>query len=61
MFLTIRPKQTSDRCLLAATIERDVGCVVSDLCDITVVLLMTYQVLHWREELFRKVCQSAEG
>lgn len=38
------------------------ACVVTfDLCDIILLSLMTHQVLHGREELFRKVCQSTEG
>lgn len=37
------------------------GAVTSDLCDITLLSPMTHQVLHGREELFRKVRQSAEG
>ena len=35
--------------------------MTSDLGDITVLTLMTHQVLHGREELFRKVRQAAEG
>ncbi len=34
------------------------GAVTSDLCDIT---LLTHQVLHGRDEFFRKVRQPAEG